>query len=61
MGTVRWSGRFRDEGAATAVEYAILASLIAAVIVMAVFAVGRATQGNFDCTGESIETQTSAC
>ncbi len=37
----------RRRDGATAVEYAILASLIAAVIVFAVFAVGLVTRGFF--------------
>jgi Flp pilus assembly pilin Flp len=38
---------FRDESGATSVEYAILASLIAAVCVAAIFGLGETTKGLF--------------
>jgi Flp pilus assembly pilin Flp len=62
MGTDRGRGsRRRRELGATAVEYAMFAALIAAVIVAAVLAVGQSTLRNVDCTGQSIETRTAAC
>ena len=44
----------QSERGATAVEYSIVASLIAAVIVTAVFAVGGATTRLFDLTVQAI-------
>lgn len=50
----------RDRGA-TSIEYAILASMIAAVIVVAVAFVGSGTQDNFDCYSDSVEQEAHAC
>jgi len=50
------SGIVDSERGASAVEYALLAAAIAAVIVIAVFAVGTATGGNFTTTCTNIET-----
>lgn len=44
---------FRDESGATAVEYAILASLIAAVCVAAIFGLGETTKGLFTAFTDS--------
>lgn len=45
----------RDERGATAVEYAILASLIAVVIIVAVTAFGLATRDLFEQVVEAID------
>ncbi len=42
--------RRRDEDGASAVEYGLLVALIAAVIVIAVFAFGSVVQGSFHYT-----------
>lgn len=44
---------FRDESGATAVEYAILASLIAAVCVAVIFGLGEKTKELFSIFSES--------
>lgn len=44
---------FRDESGATAVEYAILASLIAAVCVAVIFGLGEKTKGLFTTFSET--------
>jgi Flp pilus assembly pilin Flp len=50
----RFRRRFRGETAATAVEYAIMVSLIAVVIFMAVSALGSTTSGTFDEASEGL-------
>lgn len=49
------------ERGATSVEYGIMASLIAAVIVSAVFFLGQRTNANFACTKNSIVAMTTQC
>lgn len=44
----------RHEGA-TAVEYAIMVALIAAVIIVAVVALGNNASETFDCTATAVE------
>lgn len=44
----RWEGMWRDESGATAVEYGFIASLIAAVIIVAVAFVGEQLLAIFD-------------
>lgn len=51
----------RGERAASAVEYGILVSLIAAAVVAAVFLLGGETQSNFDCTAQAVETHVPGC
>jgi pilus assembly protein Flp/PilA len=52
----------RTEAGASAVEYAILVSLIAIVIIVAVAFLGRSTAGLFQKTCDSVaSTQSSAC
>lgn len=53
--------RLRGERGATALEYAIVAAGIAAVIVLAVALLGRATGNNYACTHESWSTRTERC
>jgi pilus assembly protein Flp/PilA len=45
----------RDEAGASAVEYALLVSLIAAVVVVAVFALGTLVRNSFTDTCTTIE------
>ncbi|HET7690249.1 MAG TPA: Flp family type IVb pilin [Nocardioidaceae bacterium] len=44
----------KDEKGASAVEYGLLVAAIAALIVLIVFALGRAVNGAFDHTCQSI-------
>jgi pilus assembly protein Flp/PilA len=53
--------RFRSERGASAVEYGVLAALIAAVIIAAVFLLGQTTSQKFDCTKNTMVTKTSQC
>lgn len=56
-----WRARARSERGATVLEYAIVASAIAAVVVLTVGFLGRSTEANFDCTHESWSTRTEQC
>lgn len=51
-----WSG----EDGATAVEYAIMVALIAAVIIIAVVALGTNASSTFDCVADAIPSGTGA-
>lgn len=51
----------RNERGATAVEYGIMVSLIAAVIIVAVIFLGKRTSSTFSCTGETMESQAASC
>lgn len=51
----------RSDRGATAIEYGIMASAIAAMVILAVAFIGDATNGNFVCTGQSWQTRTNAC
>jgi pilus assembly protein Flp/PilA len=51
----------RSERGATAVEYAVMVALIAAVIILAVIFLGRTASSSFSCTGNAISTQTGGC
>jgi pilus assembly protein Flp/PilA len=53
--------RIASERGATAVEYGIMASLIAAVIIIAVVFLGQSTNDKFVCTKDSITAKTSQC
>lgn len=53
--TGRLATRLRDAEAATAIEYAIMVTLIATVIVFAVFLVGRQLGSDYDCTQKHVE------
>lgn len=44
----------RNEDGATAVEYAVLLGLIAAVIIFAVSFLGSTTSSTFNCTGQAM-------
>lgn len=51
----------KSERGATAVEYGVMVALIAAVIIVAVAALGTQASSTFDCTATSIETRSSSC
>lgn len=46
--------RARSEEGATAVEYGIMVTLIAVVIIVAVIAIGNALQSNFDTVADCL-------
>ena len=48
-------GRAAEEGGATAVEYALMVALIAAVIIAAVAAIGTASNDTFTEIGKAVE------
>lgn len=50
-----------ESEAATAVEYAIMAGFIAAVMIVAVVFLGQESKGTYDCTKESIESNDAHC
>jgi len=50
--------RLRTEGGATAVEYAVMVALIAAVIVVAVLVLGRTVSSTFSQTDECVRVRT---
>ena len=52
--------RAPSEDGATAVEYAIMVALIAAVIIIAVVALGTNASSTFDCVSDAIPSGTSA-
>lgn len=61
-GIVRIVARVKHpERGASAVEYAIMASLIAAVIITAVAFLGRQTTSTFTCTGATLTAHTNQC
>ena len=51
----------RDESAATAIEYGLLAALIAVVIIGAVFTVGQNLNTTFTTIGTCLGTPGAAC
>ena len=53
--TARPARRIRDEQGASAVEYGLLVALIAAIVVLAVFAMGSLVRNTFSDTCTSIE------
>lgn len=68
LGYARLTGRWvaarinvTSERGASAVEYGILAMLIATVIIVAVVVLGENTSANFDCTGDSWVAQSNQC
>jgi|GEM_PF-1428075 len=52
------SRRLRDERGASAIEYAIIAALIAAVIIGALFALGGVVTEQYDSVSEAFENRT---
>jgi pilus assembly protein Flp/PilA len=51
----------RNDRGASAVEYAIMVAMIAAVIILAVVFLGQKTSDTFSCTASSLQTKTEAC
>ncbi|MHB8511929.1 MAG: Flp family type IVb pilin [Actinomycetota bacterium] len=51
----------RSEKGATAVEYGLMIALIAAVIIVAVVALGNNTSSNLQCTANSIGSRSAQC
>ncbi|MCU0716378.1 MAG: Flp family type IVb pilin [Pirellula sp.] len=50
-----WWRRFsRDEAGATAIEYAVMLSLIAVAVIASVGQVATATKNSFDTSGEAV-------
>ena len=58
-GVQTWWGdlklRAREEGGATAVEYALMVALIAAVIIVAVQALGNNAKDKFSVVGSAVQ------
>ena len=52
---------FASDRGASAVEYGLLVAAIAAVIVVAVFALGTSVNNKITCTSNSIATTHTAC
>ena len=50
-----------SERGATAVEYAVMVALIAAVIILAVIFLGRTASSTFSCTAQTVSTQGGTC
>ena len=50
-----------SERGATAVEYAVMVALIAAVIILAVIFLGRTASSTFSCTANAVSTHTGGC
>jgi len=53
--------RRRDQRGATAVEYSLLAALIAAVVLLAVLVLGSNSNDLYECTGSSMASQVTQC
>ena len=53
--------RIGSERGATAVEYAVMVALIAAVIILAVIFLGRTASSTFSCTAQTVSTQGGTC
>lgn len=51
----------RSDRGATAVEYGLMIALIAAVIILAVYFLGKETSKIFSCTAEEIAAKTKPC
>ena len=50
-----------SERGATAVEYAVMVALIAAVIILAVIFLGRTASSTFSCTAQAVSSHTGGC
>lgn len=61
LGRAGARARWWSERGATAVEYAIVAAAIAAVVILGVVFLGEETKGNFDCTKDSVDVQNNQC
>lgn len=53
--------RPRDQRGATAVEYGLLAALVAAAVLLAVMVLGTKTGDLYECTGDSMVSQVTQC
>jgi pilus assembly protein Flp/PilA len=51
----------KSERGATAVEYGVMVALIAAVIIVAVVALGNNAKDKFNCTATSISSGANSC
>ena len=51
----------RSDRGASAVEYGIMISMIAAVVILAVIFLGQETSRTFSCTSDSLSTSTNKC
>ena len=57
-----WWGEYRNsERGASAIEYALLLALIAAVIIVAVVALGNKASSTYDCVKNSIQFKNNSC
>ena len=56
-----WWLEHRNERGASAIEYALLLALIAAVIIVAVVALGSNASSTYDCVSNSIKNKASSC
>jgi pilus assembly protein Flp/PilA len=50
-----------SERGATAVEYAVMVALIAAVIILAVIFLGRTASSTFSCTAQAVSSHSGGC
>lgn len=55
------AARLRGQRGATAVEYSIMVSLIAVVIITAVVLLGQTSKGQYECAGNSLIAKTNQC
>jgi pilus assembly protein Flp/PilA len=51
----------KSDRGATAVEYAVMVALIAAVIILAVIFLGRTASSTFSCTANTVSTKGGTC
>jgi len=51
----------KSDRGATAVEYAVMVALIAAVIILAVIFLGRTASSTFSCTANAVSTKSGGC
>jgi len=56
-----WWVERRNERGASAIEYALLLALIAAVIIVAVVALGSKASSTYDCVKNSIANKNNGC
>ncbi|HVL90493.1 MAG TPA: Flp family type IVb pilin [Actinomycetota bacterium] len=60
MGKTRRMRR-RDQRGATAVEYSLVAALVAAVVIVSVALLGTSSNELYRCTGDSMASQVTKC
>jgi Flp pilus assembly pilin Flp len=61
IGKIKKRVFWADERGSTAVEYGMIASLIAAAVIAGVFFLGQSTNGSLECTKNSIIASTNQC